>query len=110
MAVYPPATYRSGNGTGAMLVQMQSTPPRGVLPPCRRCGAVDPRRMHALMALWFSQLTALPVDSGYFYLCPRCYDDLVAPHLAELFRRGPLHVVRPDPSPPSVKHPPAPGS
>lgn len=82
-----------------MLISAQpESRPRGVLPPCRRCGHTDPDRMHALMAFWFSRLTALPVESGYFYLCPRCYDSCVAPHIAELFRRGPVHFTRPDPS------------
>ncbi|HEX6308421.1 MAG TPA: hypothetical protein VFZ69_09555 [Longimicrobiales bacterium] len=82
-----------------MLISAQpGSRPRGVLPPCRRCGTVDPDRMYALMALWFSGLTGVHVDSGYFYLCPRCYDTYVAPHIAELFQRGPRHFMRPDPS------------
>ena len=73
--------------------------PRGVLPPCRRCGAADHERMHALMARWFSAIVALPIDGGYFYLCPSCYDTCVAPRIDELFGHPRPPAVPPDSSP-----------
>lgn len=52
--------------------------------PCRRCGRTDPRRMVALMTLWFGHRAGVPLDHGYFYLCPTCYETYVAPHLEEV--------------------------
>jgi hypothetical protein len=50
--------------------------------PCRRCGRTDPHRMFALMTLWFARFADLPLHGGYFYLCPQCYEERIAPHLA----------------------------
>jgi hypothetical protein len=55
---------------------------RADMRPCRRCGRTDPHRMFALMTLWFGRLADLPLHGGYFYLCPACYEQLIAPHLA----------------------------
>jgi hypothetical protein len=60
--------------------------------PCRRCGRTDRRHMHALMTLWFGRFVELPVEAGYFYLCPRCYTRFIAPHVPpviEQLERGP---------------------
>ena len=53
--------------------------------PCRACGRTDVRRMYALMALWFGGLIEPHVESGYFYLCPTCYELRVAPHEERIF-------------------------
>lgn len=55
--------------------------------PCLRCGRTDARRMIGLMTLWFSRFLEEPADGGYFYLCPACYDEVVAPHLGDVRRR-----------------------
>jgi hypothetical protein len=67
-------------------------PRRGVadMRPCSRCGRTDPARMIALMALWFARFTDLPNHGGYFYLCPACYDQCIAPHFAPVVE----HLVR----------------
>lgn len=57
------------------------------LRPCDRCGYTHPRRMIALMSLWFGRWADLPADSGYFYLCPRCYGRLIEPHAEEIIQR-----------------------
>jgi hypothetical protein len=49
--------------------------------PCTRCGRVDRRRMVALMTLWFGHYVGVPLDHGYFYLCPDCYDRILRPAL-----------------------------
>lgn len=51
------------------------------LPACRRCGKTDPRKMFGLMTHWFGPLIDLPAGSGYFHLCPRCYEAHIQPHL-----------------------------
>jgi hypothetical protein len=55
--------------------------------PCARCGRTDERRMHALMTLWFGRFAELPLQGGYFYLCPRCYQQFIAPHLPPILRQ-----------------------
>ena len=45
--------------------------------PCNRCGAVDRHRMIALMSRWFAAHAGLPLEAGYFYLCPACYREKV---------------------------------
>jgi hypothetical protein len=50
--------------------------------PCRQCGTTDPRRMIALMTLWFGRFAGVDPDGGYFYLCPSCYEHCIAPHFA----------------------------
>lgn len=57
------------------------------LRPCARCGYTHPRRMIALMRLWFARWAELPADGGYFYLCPRCYEALIEPHAEEIIQR-----------------------
>ncbi|MEX0891692.1 MAG: hypothetical protein WEB88_05925, partial [Gemmatimonadota bacterium] len=52
--------------------------------PCKRCGRTDPRKMIGLMNLWFGRFLELPLEGGYFYLCPACYKELVVPHLADV--------------------------
>jgi len=52
--------------------------------PCKRCGRTDPRKMIGLMNLWFGRFLELPLEGGYFYLCPACYAELVVPHLADV--------------------------
>lgn len=54
------------------------------LPSCRRCGESDPRRMIALMTLWFGSFIDLEPAHGYFHLCPACFQKTVAPHLDDL--------------------------
>lgn len=54
------------------------------LRPCRVCGQTDPRCMIALMTYWFGRYADLPIESGYFYLCPRCHERLIDPHLADI--------------------------
>ena len=41
--------------------------------PCRRCGQTNPRRMFALMSLWFGPYAGVRPEPGYFYLCPNRY-------------------------------------
>jgi hypothetical protein len=60
---------------------------RADMKPCRRCGRTDPRRMIALMTLWFGRFAGLDSAAGYFYLCPRCYDECVAPHFAPVVEK-----------------------
>jgi hypothetical protein len=55
--------------------------------PCSRCGRTDRRRMVALMTLWFGRFAELPVDHGYFYLCPACYARFIAPHFAPVVQQ-----------------------
>jgi hypothetical protein len=38
--------------------------------------------MIALMTLWFGRFADIALDGGYFYLCPDCYRECVAPHFA----------------------------
>jgi len=47
--------------------------------PCTRCGATDEHRMIALMSRWFAVHAGLALEQGYFYLCPACYDQRIAP-------------------------------
>jgi hypothetical protein len=54
------------------------------LPPCRVCGRIDRHRMIALMTQWFGRYAGMPPAGGYFYLCPSCHDQLVAPHFEEI--------------------------
>lgn len=54
------------------------------LPPCRRCGTIDPERMVGLMTLWFGSLAGVEPAHGYFHLCPRCFAECVEPNLEEL--------------------------
>lgn len=70
------------------LVSAVATAPQGTLPvgrapadmrPCNRCGRTDPRRMIALMTLWFGPPAGLIPEPGYFYLCPSCYQACIAP-------------------------------
>lgn len=50
-----------------------SPDPRADMRPCAVCGWTDRQRMHALMTLWFGHLAGVPLDHGYFYLCPSCF-------------------------------------
>lgn len=43
--------------------------------------------MHGLMTLWFGPLAELEADLGYFYLCPACHDELIAPELERIQNR-----------------------
>ena len=43
--------------------------------------------MHALMSLWFGPLVELESDLGYFYLCPDCHDQVIAPELERIQNR-----------------------
>lgn len=54
------------------------------LPACDNCGNVDSRRMIGLMTVFFGPLLELPEQPGYFYVCPRCYDQLIVPHLDDV--------------------------
>jgi hypothetical protein len=38
--------------------------------------------MIALMTLWFGRFADVTLDGGYFYLCPACYGECIAPHFA----------------------------
>lgn len=40
--------------------------------------------MIGLMTLWFGPFVDLPVEPGYFYLCPPCDRKLVVPHLEKV--------------------------
>jgi hypothetical protein len=51
------------------------------LPDCLRCGKTNPRRMIGLMTVFFGEYVELPPEPGYFYLCPKCYEAEVEPHL-----------------------------
>lgn len=45
--------------------------------------------MIALMTQFFGEILELPEEPGYVYVCPDCYERLVAPHsdaLRELLR------------------------
>jgi hypothetical protein len=55
--------------------------------PCRRCGQTNPRRMFALMSLWFGPYAGVRPEPGYFYLCPNCYQSCIGPHLGEVLHR-----------------------
>lgn len=55
-----------------------------ILPACDNCGEVDSRKMIGLMTVFFGPLLELPQQPGYFYVCPRCYDELILPHLEEI--------------------------
>jgi hypothetical protein len=57
------------------------------LRPCERCGQTNPRRMVALMRLWYARWAELTPDGGYFYLCPACYAQLIEPHADEIIKR-----------------------
>jgi hypothetical protein len=46
---------------------------RADMRPCRVCGSTDRTRMHALMTIWFGHHAGVPLDHGYFYLCPSCF-------------------------------------
>jgi hypothetical protein len=75
--------------------------------PCRRCGQTNPRRMIALMTLWFGQYAGLRPESGYFYLCPACYQSCIAPHAADvMLRLADSHPVRRAPPPRPTDLPP----
>lgn len=63
------------------------------LPACTRCGKTDPRRMIGLMTLWFGPFVDLPLDPGYFHLCPDCYRDHIQRHLEQV--RGRLAELHP---------------
>jgi hypothetical protein len=54
------------------------------LPSCHKCGRSNPRRMVGLMTLWFGPFVELRPDSGYFYLCPRCYGEYIQPHVDQV--------------------------
>lgn len=43
--------------------------------------------MIALMSLWFGPYAGLRPESGYFYLCPSCYQSCIAPHSSEVLHR-----------------------
>lgn len=51
------------------------------MPDCLRCGKTNPRRMIGLMTVFFGEYVELPPEPGYFYLCPKCYEADVEPHL-----------------------------
>jgi hypothetical protein len=55
--------------------------------PCRRCGYTNPRRMIALMSLWFGHYAGQRPEPGYFYLCPACYQNCIAPHASDIMHR-----------------------
>jgi hypothetical protein len=55
--------------------------------PCRRCGQTNPRRMIALMSLWFGHYAGFRPEAGYFYLCPACYQSCIVPHADEFLHR-----------------------
>ena len=57
---------------------------RNMLPTCENCGETNPRRMIGLMTVFFGQLLELAHEPGYFYLCPRCYAEMILPHLDEV--------------------------
>ena len=43
--------------------------------------------MIALMTFWFGRYAEVPMESGYFYLCPRCHERMIDPHLREIRHR-----------------------
>ncbi len=49
--------------------------------------------MIGLLTVWFGPLAGLAAEPGYFYLCPRCYGRVVAPHLEAVRER--LGVAHP---------------
>lgn len=57
------------------------------LPCCQRCGKTDPTKMFGLMTLWFGPLVDLHADLGYFYLCPACHKECIAPELERIQNR-----------------------
>ncbi len=67
---------------------------------CARCGATDPLCMYGLMSHWFAAPAGLTLDGGYFYLCPRCFNETIAPGLEELLDKLREHLPSPAPPPP----------
>lgn len=58
--------------------------------------------MIGLMSRWFAAPAGLPLEGGYFYLCPNCFQELIEPHLEEL-----LDLLREhQPAPKSAAQPP----
>jgi hypothetical protein len=43
--------------------------------------------MIALMSLWFGHYAGLRAEPGYFYLCPACYQNCIAPHASDIMHR-----------------------
>jgi hypothetical protein len=43
--------------------------------------------MIALMTLWFGPAAGLLPGTGYFYLCPSCYQARITPHIEEILHR-----------------------
>lgn len=43
--------------------------------------------MIGLMALWFGPFIELEQTSGYFYLCPSCFEGQVGPHMEAVRER-----------------------
>lgn len=67
------------------------------MPPCTRCGQTDRFRMIGLMSRWFALPAGLPLEGGYFYLCPACFDELIQPHWEQIVdglleRQRPAHM------------------
>ncbi len=62
---------------------------------CTRCGATDPLRMFGLMSHWFASPAGLALEGGYFYLCPRCFDETIAPGLDEILDKLREHLPAP---------------
>ncbi len=67
---------------------------------CNRCGATDPLRMYGLMSHWFAPHAGLALEGGYFYLCPRCFDETIAPDLDAILDKLREHL----PAPPTTPH------
>src|SRR5512135_2908222 len=64
------------------------------MPACNRCGFTDRFRMIGLMSRWFAAPAGLALESGYFYLCPACFDEIIQPRW-ELILDGLLERQRP---------------
>ncbi len=43
--------------------------------------------MLGLLSVWFGPLAGLSEEPGYFYLCPACHDELIAPHEQAIHER-----------------------
>ncbi len=56
--------------------------------------------MYGLMSHWFAPPAGLALEGGYFYLCPRCFEETIAPDLEGILDKLREHL----PAPPSTPH------
>jgi len=82
--------------------------------PCTRCGGRDEHRMIALMSRWFAVHAGVALEGGYFYLCPACYDERIAPEYPAILtaiqeHQKPDRVASREAAATAAAAPPAPG-